>query len=284
MPRSHTVDTLSRDLKHLGLESGDTVFIHASFKSLGPVDGGALTVVRALENATNPGGLILMPSFNLLANTRLRAEAWDPDTTPSTVGWLTEFFRTMPGTFRSDHYSHSVAARGRNARTFVAGHRDRTGRSSPWDRDPWGKTYGNNSPMVRAYGAGGKLLMLGVTYETSTYIHLVEVICWHRRLENRAGMPAMEGSTDRRWGHSGRESGELNLGPVGDAGWPALPHPDLCGHACRGGGRKAGGLSQIGRFRPSLHVDRRFYTRNANCQRTNRPDANTSRRILGSSF
>lgn len=216
MPRSHTVDTLSRDLNHLGLESGDTVFIHASFKSLGPVEGGALTVVRALENVTNPGGLVLMPSFNLLENIRLRAEAWDPDTTPSSVGWLTEFFRTMPGTFRSDHYSHSVAARGRNARAFVAGHRDRTGRSSPWDRGPWGKTYGDNSPMVRAYAAGGKLLMLGVTYETSTYIHLVEVICWHRRreIEPDAGY----GRIDRpALGAYWEKNGELNLGRVGDA-------------------------------------------------------------------
>ena len=216
LPRSHTVDTLIGDLKKLGLESGDTVFIHASFKSLGPVDGGALTVVRALENATNPGGLILMPSFNLLENTRLRVETWNPDTTPSTVGWLTEFFRTMPGTFRSDHYSHSVAARGRNARAFVDGHRDRTGRSSPWDLDPWGKTYGDNSPMARAYAACGKLLMLGVTYETSTYIHLVEVICWHRRRE--IAPDAGYGRIDRpALGAYWEDYGALSLGRVGDA-------------------------------------------------------------------
>lgn len=221
-PRTHTLETLGRDLRALGVGPGDTLFIHSSFRSLGRVDGGALTVVRALENATNPGGLILMPSFNLLEDNRLRAETWDPDTTPSTVGWLTEFFRTLPGTYRSDHYSHSVAARGSNARAFVDGHRDRSGRSSPWDRDPWGKTYGDNSPMVRAYGVDGKVLMLGVTYETSTYIHLVEVICWHRRLENepdaaygRINRPAM--------GAFWEESGELNRGPVGDAGCRLFP-------------------------------------------------------------
>ena len=116
MLRSHTVGTLSRDLRNLGIDSGDTLFVHSSFRSLGQVEGGASAVVRALEEATNPDGLILMPSFNLLDNTRLRAQTWDPDKTPSTVGWLTEYFRTMPGTYRSDHYSHSVAARGRNAR------------------------------------------------------------------------------------------------------------------------------------------------------------------------
>jgi aminoglycoside N3'-acetyltransferase len=214
--RSHTVDTLSRDLRNLGIEPGDTLFIHSSFKSLGEVGGGASAAVRALENATDPDGLILMPSFNLLENSRLRAQTWDPNTTPSTVGWLTEFFRTMPGTYRSDHYSHSVAARGRDARAFVGGHRDRKGRSSPWDLDPWGKTYGDNSPMVRAYESDAKLVMLGVTYESSTYIHLVEVICRHRRLEsdprasyawiNRTALGAF-------WDRNGK----LSRGRVGDA-------------------------------------------------------------------
>ena len=214
--RSHTVGTLSRDLRNLGIDSGDTLFIHSSFRSLGQVEGGASAVVRALEEAANPDGLILMPSFNLLDNTRLRAQTWDPETTPSTVGWLTEFFRTMPDTYRSDHYSHSVAARGRDAGAFVDSHRDRKGRSSPWDLDPWGKTYGDNSPMVRAYESDAKLVMLGVTYESSTYIHLVEVLCWHRRIEsdpraryawiNRTALGAF-------W----EENGKLSRGRVGDA-------------------------------------------------------------------
>ena len=214
--RSHTLDTLSRDLRALGVEQGDTLFVHTSFKSLGEIEGGARTVVRALENAADPGGLILMPSFNLLADSRMRAETWDPGTTPSTVGWLTEFFRLLPGTYRSDHYSHSVAARGRNARTFVGGHRAVNGRSSPWDRDPWGKTYGDDSPMVRAYASGGKVLMLGVTYESSTYIHLVEVICWHRRRENRPDAKYMW--IDRpALGAFWEQNGELRRGRVGDA-------------------------------------------------------------------
>jgi aminoglycoside N3'-acetyltransferase len=37
--------------------------------------------------------------------------------------------------------------------------------------------------MVRAYRDGGKVLMLGVDYASSTYAHLVEVILWNRRLE-----------------------------------------------------------------------------------------------------
>jgi aminoglycoside 3-N-acetyltransferase len=181
----HTQETLLRDLAALGVAAGDVLFIHSSFKSLGVVDGGAATVIAALEGAVGEDGLILMPSFNLVASER-RAETWDVRTTPSTVGWLTEFFRRMPGTYRSDHYSHSVAARGKNAEAFVADHLSKEGFKSPWDKEPWGATYGARSPMVRAYRADGKLLMLGVDYNSSTYMHLVEVMHSNRRRETDA--------------------------------------------------------------------------------------------------
>jgi len=169
------------DLKSLGIGSGDTLFVHSSLKSIGPVDGGAATVVSALEQAIAPDGLLLMPSFNLVDKDK-RASTWNIATTPSTVGYLTEFFRLMPGTVRSDHYSHSVAARGRNAAEFVSGHLLKEGLVSPWDREPWGLTFGRHSPYIKAYENGGKLLMLGVDYHSSTYIHLVETLLWNERL------------------------------------------------------------------------------------------------------
>jgi aminoglycoside N3'-acetyltransferase len=179
----HTREKLAQDLRDLGVEPGDILFIHSSFKSLGPVEGGAATVIAALEEALGREGLILMPSFNLVDNDK-RAATWNVETSPATTGWLTEFFRQMAGTYRSDHYSHSVAARGKGAGEFVSNHLSREGYKSPWDKDPWGYTYGTNSPMYKAYLANGKILMIGVDYYSSTYGHLVEVTLWNRRLEN----------------------------------------------------------------------------------------------------
>lgn len=179
---SHTRETLARDFRNLGVQTGDVLFVHSSFRSLGPVEGGAGTVVAALQDAVGEEGLILTPSFNLVER-KNRTRTWNIRTTPSTVGWLTEHFRQMPGTCRSDHYSHSVAARGKGARGFVAHHLSRDGYASPWDLEPWGKTFGTRSPMYKAYRADGKLLMLGVDYESSTYVHLVEVVYWNRRLK-----------------------------------------------------------------------------------------------------
>lgn len=182
MKTPYTREKLIQDFTNLGIEKGDTLFIHSSFKSLGPVEAGAGTVIAALEGTVGQDGLILMPTFSLLPSREERVASWDLPTTPSTVGWLTEFFRQMPGTYRSDHYSHAVAARGKNAEAFVADHRRREGYQSPWDLHPWGKTYGTHSPMFRAYKSDAKLLMIGVDYNTSTYIHLVEVIHWNKRL------------------------------------------------------------------------------------------------------
>ena len=99
-----TRESLASDAAGLGIEAGDTIFVHSSLKSIGPVNGGASSVVGALEDVLGHEGLLLMPSFNLLPKGgEARAQNWDRNTTPSSAGWITEFFRTMPGTVRHDH-------------------------------------------------------------------------------------------------------------------------------------------------------------------------------------
>ena len=216
---SHSWNDLTQDLCRLHIEAGDILFVHSSFKSLGPVEGGAESVIKALEAAIGSEGLLLMPSFNLV-DWDLRAETWDHATTPSTVGWITERFRQLPGVYRSDHYSHSVAARGKGAKAFVAGHLSQEGYNSPWDRKPWGKTYGLNSPMFRAFRSDAKLLMLGVDYSTSTYIHLVEVIYWHQlRVANQDAeeIPPFPAMNRPALGAFWERTGTLRRGRVGDA-------------------------------------------------------------------
>lgn len=207
---------LAADLSTLGVSSGGCLFVHASFKSIGQVDGSVQTVVEALEDAIGPDGVLMMPSFNLVGGRDERAENWDVTKTPSSVGWLTEYFRQMPGTFRSDHYSHSTAARGPGADVFVADHLSQEGMPSPWDREPWGKTYGTGAPMVRAYERGGQILMIGTSHETSTYCHVVEVRYWAERCANDPGAPFIW--LDReRLGPYWDVNGIQKRGKVGDA-------------------------------------------------------------------
>jgi len=192
-----TRDSLAADAVGLGIEPGDTIFVHSSLKSIGPVSGGAASVVGALEDALGEEGLLLMPSFNLLPKgAEARAQNWNLATTPSSTGWLTEFFRTMPGTVRSDHYSHSVAARGMDAKAFVSHHLSLEGMESPWGRAPWGRTFGTRSPMRKASRRPpGKVLMLGTNYDTLTYRHLIEATfrAWRKSIRHDAAFNRLDG-------------------------------------------------------------------------------------------
>ena len=51
-------------LKALGFKSGTSLMVHASLKSFGPVEGGAVTVIEALKEIVTPEGTLVMPSFN----------------------------------------------------------------------------------------------------------------------------------------------------------------------------------------------------------------------------
>ncbi len=210
-----TRQRLESDLRRLGVHPGDLLFIHSSFKSLGPVRGGVEAVIEALEAAVGSRGLILMPSFHLIEWNQ-RPRMWNLAATPSTVGWITEYFRRLPGTFRSDHYSHSVAARGAGASAFVADHRSQHGFVSGWDRRPWGRTYGTHSPMYRAYRRRGKLLMLGVDYDSSTYCHLSETIDVNGRRERDPEAP-FRGFDRTKLGAFWDDVGRMRRGHVGAA-------------------------------------------------------------------
>ena len=211
----YTEKQLVEDLDALGVRKGDLLFIHSSFKSLGAIDGGATTVISALESVVGNNGLILMPSFNLIEWNQ-RHINWDINRSRSTVGWLTEYFRNMDGTFRSDHYSHSVCARGIKAKEYVSRHLEKVGLKSRWDREEFGFTFGTYSPMYQAYLNGGKLLMLGVDYESSTYVHLAEIIYRTTCLdgEDIHGHPF---SKLTKVGEFWESIGEFDSGNVGDA-------------------------------------------------------------------
>ena len=70
--------------------------------------------------------------------------------------------------------------------------------------------------MFRAYKANAKLLMIGVDYYTSTYIHLVEVIHWNKRLTDDADATFI-GLNRPKLGAFWEGLGKLKQGRVGDS-------------------------------------------------------------------
>ena len=102
------------------------------------------------------------------------------------MGRVAELFRTYPGVKRSNHPIGSFAALGPNAATLTAEH-------------PLEAEFGDPSPLSKLYDLDGHILLLGVTHENNTSLHLAE----HRA--NFAGKSYVEEGTamlkagERQW-------------------------------------------------------------------------------------
>lgn len=153
---------LKDQLKSMGLKGDETILIHSSMKSIGEVDGGADTVLDAWMEYFKDG-LLLLPTHTW-KTVNADNPVYNPQTTPSCVGLLTNMFMKRDGVIRSLHPTHSMAGYGKSAAEYLAG-----------------EEY-NNTPCTpggcydRLKDAGGKVLLVGVGHERNTYIHSVEEV------------------------------------------------------------------------------------------------------------
>jgi aminoglycoside 3-N-acetyltransferase len=152
---------LVTDLLALGVRPGGVLLVHASLRSLGPVEGGAETVIQALLEALGPHGTLLMPALSYMSVGSAQP-VFDVLRTPSCVGALPEYFRVRPGTLRSLHPTHSVCGLGSRAAELLSGHE--------LDHTPCGE----HSPFSRLPGADGQILFLGCGLRPNTSMHAVE--------------------------------------------------------------------------------------------------------------
>ena len=155
-------------LKEIGIEETDSVFVHSSLKSFGWVDGGAKTVISALQRCVAKGTL-LMPAF-CQKHFAYAYTTWDLQNSPSDVGVITECFRKKSGVLRSNQATHSVCAFGENAKYFTMTHTEGRGRIGVYGDTP----FSYSSPFEKMYHAGAKVVFLGCGFEVNTFSHLVE--------------------------------------------------------------------------------------------------------------
>ncbi|WP_042199595.1 AAC(3) family N-acetyltransferase [Paenibacillus camerounensis] len=156
----HTKDSLLKQLKELNLNPQGTLLVHSSLKSIGPVEGGADTVLNVLSEYMQDGLLVLPThtwSYINAANPRFTVQD-----SPSCVGVLPELFRKRPGVVRSWHPTHSVAALGRDAEDFTAGdHR-------------WDTPCARGSAYGKLLDRKAEIMLLGVDLRRNTFIHGIE--------------------------------------------------------------------------------------------------------------
>jgi aminoglycoside N3'-acetyltransferase len=166
------------DLRALGVRPGAIVMAHASLRAIGPVEGGAASVLDALEQAVEPDGALMMvlgaendwawvnerPEEERAA---LLAEAvpFDPLTTPAEedVGYLAEALRTRSGVQVTDNPEGRFAALGAKAPALLA--------NAPWD-----DYYGPGSPLAHLCEMNGAVLRMGADPDTTTLLHYAEYL------------------------------------------------------------------------------------------------------------
>ncbi len=110
---SYTKLDLLQDLADMGLTGQETILIHSSMKSIGPVDGGADTVLDALMEFFRPG-LLLLPTHTW-RTINAANPVFDVCTSPCCVGILPELFRQRPGVV------HQPASHPQHGRVWAAG-------------------------------------------------------------------------------------------------------------------------------------------------------------------
>jgi aminoglycoside 3-N-acetyltransferase len=149
--------SLSSQLQTLGLQAGDILLVHSSFKSLGIRD--PEEILGSLLEVLGPDGTLLLPALSFVQQPR---HIHDTRHTPSCVGFLSEYFRNREGTRRSLHPTHSVCALGAQAAAMLQDHWE--------DTTPCGP----HSPFHHLIENGGKILMIGCGLHPNTTMHAVE--------------------------------------------------------------------------------------------------------------
>ena len=128
-----TKQQIVNDLIRLGITPGVTVMMHSSLSALGPVEGGAETVVDALIETVGPDGTLLVPAFrdsvwgdlSEFTNSDCQCPPADGMCTseqPGFQGLVPETVRQRRGSLRSCHPTHSWVGLGKSARRLLERH------------------------------------------------------------------------------------------------------------------------------------------------------------------
>ena len=157
----HTYASLTRDLEQSGLQRHDTLLVHSSMKAIGQVEGRADTVLDVLSDYLRDHGLLVFPTLTW-SHVNADQPVFSVRDTPSVVGILPELFRRRPGVRRSLHPTHSVAALGREAEAFIAGH------------EQFDSPAAVGSPWHRLLQRRAKIMFIGAGIGHNTFLHGVE--------------------------------------------------------------------------------------------------------------
>ena len=155
-------EDFKKQLRSLGLESGDVVLMHSSMKALKTQKTPA-EFIDDVISALGPEGTLLIPALSYEYVNSEQPYFIANETEPC-IGLIPRTFFRMPGVVRSLHPTHSVCGYGKKAVELTSLHH--------LDETP----VGPHSPFRTILDHKGKLLFIGDTLKSCTFMHGVEEI------------------------------------------------------------------------------------------------------------
>ena len=152
-------------LLSVGVRQGNTLLVHsdaiiaAQFPSLS-AEQRLQNLIQAIEAAIGKSGTLVIPTFSYSFT---RGEPFDVQNTPSTVGLLTEYFRKLPGVYRSADPIFSFAFRGPLAKELSS--------------IPIRECFGPKSAFSALHDLNAEIVDLGCSMTRGgTFVHYVETM------------------------------------------------------------------------------------------------------------
>lgn len=158
----HRLDSLCVELRQLGVRSGQPIVVHSALRGLGPIDGGADTVIRALRECIGDSGTSLFPNLNIPHEfSAANPPRFDLQKEPirERLGVLSQVFKASYAREFSRHPTHAMMGAGPHCGPLFVGH------------ESAGMPCGPGTPWWRLATMGGSILLLGVTQQNNTSIH-----------------------------------------------------------------------------------------------------------------
>ena len=148
--------------EQLELKKGDVVLVHSAMRTFGHIEGGADAVVDAFLEVLGEEGTLVVPTFSYVHEIE-DDPIIDMATEPSEMGIITRTALKHPESHRSVAFRHSLTAIGRQSRVIT-------------EVDPTLSEFDPRSSFGVLVSLNAKIVLLGVTYSSSTTFHLAEYI------------------------------------------------------------------------------------------------------------
>ena len=159
--KSYSVSDIIRALNDVGIEQGDTIFVHSDISIFGKIQllkrrDFLENIIKAFKQAIGPDGTLILPTFSY---SFCENKVYDINNSRSKVGALTEYFRKLPDVKRTINPIFSVGVYGKQKEEYMG-----IGKDCFDDESIFGKLLKNKA----------KVVFFGAPFQSCTFMIYIE--------------------------------------------------------------------------------------------------------------